>query len=127
MPKQILIVDDNSQNRQLAGDILAFHGYAVTMASDGLEGVGLAERLRPDLILMDIQMPVLDGFAALAKLRENPSTRDMKVIALTALAMPGDCERILAAGFDGYLAKPFNSRELPWAVAQFLNKEQKYE
>ncbi len=122
MPKQILIIDDNLQNRQLAGDILTFHGYAVTMAGDGLEGIALAERLRPDLILMDIQMPVLDGFAALVKLRENPATRGIKVVALTALAMQGDRQRIMAAGFDGYLAKPINSRELPQAVAQFLEE-----
>jgi len=122
MAKQILVVDDNPQNRQLVGDILTFHGYAVTMASNGLEGIALAERLRPDLIVMDIQMPVLDGFAALAKLRRNPATRGMKVVALTALAMQGDQERILAAGFDGYLAKPVNSRELPRAMAEFLEE-----
>jgi len=122
MPQQILIVDDNPQNRQLAGDILTFHGYAVTVASDGLEGVVLAERLHPDLVLLDIQMPGLDGFAALIRLRENPATRGMKVIALTALAMQGDRERILAAGFDGYLSKPVNSRELPRAVARLLEE-----
>lgn len=122
MPKQILIIDDNSQNRQLAGDVLIFHGYLVSMARDGLEGIALAERLRPDLIVMDIQMPVLDGFAAVAKLRKNPATRDIKVIAMTSLAMLGDREQILAAGFDGYLAKPVNTRELPLAVARFLEE-----
>lgn len=122
MSKQILIVDDNPQNRQLAGDILAFHGYAVAMASDGQEGIAMAERLHPDLVVMDIQMPVLDGFAALAKLRENPATRAMKVIAMTSLAMQGDRERVLAAGFDGYLAKPVNTRELPSAVSRFLEE-----
>jgi CheY-like chemotaxis protein len=122
MAKQILIIDDNPQNRQLAGDILTHYGYTVALAKDGLEGIAMAELVGPDLILMDIQMPVLDGFAALVKLRENPATRELKVIALTALAMQGDRERILAAGFSGYLAKPINTRALPQAVAQFLEE-----
>ncbi|NTV14104.1 MAG: response regulator [Desulfobulbaceae bacterium] len=123
MSKKILIVDDNPQNRLLAGDILAFHGYAVNLAVDGQEGIALAEQLHPDLVLMDIQMPRLDGFAALIRLRENPATRDLPVIAMTAMAMRGDHERILAAGFAGYLAKPINSRELPRVVAQFLGEK----
>ena len=93
------------------------------MAADGQEGITMAERLCPDLILMDIQMPLLDGFAALLRLRENPDTRSLPVIAMTALAMQGDRERILAAGFAGYLAKPINSRELPRIVAQFLGEK----
>jgi two-component system cell cycle response regulator DivK len=123
MTKTILIIDDNPNNRQLVGDILTFHGYEVLMACDGEIGIALAREMRPDLILMDIQMPVMDGFAALGLLRKDPRTRTSKVVALTALAMKGDRERILRAGFDGYLAKPIATRELPQWVASYLRGE----
>lgn len=120
MNKRILVIDDNPNNRQLVGDILTYHGYDVLHACDGALGIAMARELHPDLILMDIQMPVLDGMAALCTLRADPVTRDVKVIGLTALAMKGDEERVLAAGFDGYIAKPIKTRELPRIIAHYL-------
>jgi len=120
MSKRILIIDDNPNNRQLVGDILTYHGYEVLYACDGAIGIAMARELRPHLILMDIQMPVLDGIAALGTLRADPATRGVKVIGLTALAMKGDEARVLAAGFDGYIAKPILTRELPRIVSHYL-------
>ncbi len=123
MPEKILIVEDNENNRSLFRDILTYHGYEITIAADGHEGVALAKELLPDLILMDIQMPGMDGMTAGAILKEDPATSAIKIIALTSFAMRGDQESFLAAGFDGYLAKPISTRELPGRVKQWLEKE----
>ena len=120
MPHKILIVEDNENNRILFRDILSFHGHQVSVACDGREGVALARELLPDLILMDIQMPGMDGMTAGCMLKEDPATSGLKVIALTSFAMQGDEQRFLAAGFDGYLSKPISSRELPVLVQQWL-------
>jgi len=120
MPQKILIVEDNENNRSLFRDILTFHGYEITVASDGQEGVDTARRLAPDLILMDIQMPGMDGLTAGSLLKADPQTSALKIIALTSFAMQGDREKILAAGFDGYLSKPISTRELPRLVKQWL-------
>ena len=124
MPHRILIVEDNTNNRELFGDILTFQGYEVSVAADGQEGVDLARILMPDLILMDIQMPGMDGMTANDILKGNPATSGLKIIALTSFAMRGDKEKFLAAGFDGYLSKPISSRELPGLVKQWLEEEQ---
>jgi CheY-like chemotaxis protein len=124
MPHKILIVEDNENNRCLLRDILIFHGYEIAVASDGQEGVTLARKLRPDLILMDIQMPGMDGMTAGAVLKGDPATSGLKIIALTSFAMRGDKEKFMAAGFDGYLSKPINTRELPGLVKQWLNDEE---
>jgi CheY-like chemotaxis protein len=123
LPNRILIVEDNANNRSLFRDILAFHGYEVSVASDGQEGVSLARELKPDLILMDIQMPGMDGMTAGGILKGDPVTCGLKIVALTSFAMRGDQERILAAGFDGYLSKPISTRELPVLVKQWLTEE----
>jgi CheY-like chemotaxis protein len=123
MAHTILIVEDNDNNRNLLRDILIFHGHNVAVASDGREGVDLARKQMPDLILMDIQMPGLDGMTAGSILKGDPATHDLKIIALTSFAMQGDRERFLAAGFDGYLSKPVNTRELPGLVQQWLGGE----
>ena len=123
MPYKILIVEDNENNRSLLWDILTFHGYAVSVAADGQEGVSLARELMPDLILMDIQMPGMDGMTAGGILKGDPATSGLKIIALTSFAMRGDQEKFLAAGFDGYLSKPISSRELPGLVKQWLEEE----
>jgi len=120
MPHKILIVEDNENNRSLFRDILTFHGYEVTVATDGQEGVDLARTLLPDLVLMDIQMPGMDGLSAGIILKQDPATSGLKIVALTSFAMRGDREKILAAGFDGYLSKPINTRELPVLVKGWL-------
>jgi two-component system cell cycle response regulator DivK len=124
MPHKILIVEDNENNRCLFRDILTFHGYEVSVAVDGQEGVALARELMPDLILMDIQMPGMDGMTANRILKGDPATSRLKIVALTSFAMQGDHENFLAAGFDGYLSKPINTRELPGLVKQWLKEEQ---
>lgn len=124
MQHKILIVEDNENNRSLFRDILTFHGYRVAVAADGQEGVILARELMPDLILMDIQMPGMDGMTAGGILKADPVTRGLKIIALTSFAMRGDPEKFLAAGFDGYLSKPIRTRELPDLVKRWLEVEQ---
>ncbi len=123
MPHKILIVEDNKNNASLLRDILSFHGYEITEASDGSQGVALARELMPDLILMDIQMPGMDGMTAGGILKGDPVTNGLKIIALTSFAMRGDQDKFLAAGFDGYLSKPINTRELPDLVKQWLQGE----
>jgi CheY-like chemotaxis protein len=120
MPHKILIVEDNENNRSLFKDILTYHGYGVEVAADGQEGINLARQLKPDLILMDIQMPGMDGMTAGAILKADPETSGLKIIALTSFAMHGDVEKFLAAGFDDYLSKPIRTRELPGLVKQWL-------
>ena len=122
MPHRILIVEDNTNNRSLFRDILTFHGYEISTAADGQEGVALARELMPDLILMDIQMPLMDGLTAGGILKGDPATSGLKIIALTSFAMQGDREKFLAAGFDGYLSKPISTRELPDRVKQWLEE-----
>jgi CheY-like chemotaxis protein len=120
MAKTILIVEDNAKNRVLLRDILRFHGYETIEASDGNEGVIKAKEQKPDLVLMDIQLPGKDGFEALRELRSDPETAGLIIIALTSFAMKGDRERILASGFDDYIAKPFDTRKLPQLLKGFL-------
>jgi CheY-like chemotaxis protein len=122
MSHKILIVEDNENNRCLFRDILIFHGYQVSVAADGQEGLALARELKPDLILMDIQMPGMDGMTAGGILKGDPATSGLKVVALTSFAMRGDKEKILAAGFDGYLSKPISTRELPGLVKRWLEE-----
>lgn len=124
MPYKILIVEDNENNCSLLRDLLTFHGYEIAVASDGEEGVTLARTMMPDLILMDIQMPGMDGMTASHLLKGGPATSGLKIIALTSFAMQGDKEKFLAAGFDGYLSKPINTRELPGLVRQWLEEGQ---
>lgn len=123
VPRKILIIEDNANNRLLLSDILSFHGYEIALAADGQEGVTLARELMPDLILMDIQMPGMNGLTAAGILKGDPATSGLKIIALTSFAMQGDREKFLAAGFDGYLSKPINTRELPALIKRWLNRE----
>jgi len=121
MPYKILIAEDNANNRSLLWDILTYHGYEVSVAVDGRQALNLARELMPDLILMDIQMPGLDGMTAGSILKGDPATGRLKIIALTSFAMQGDQEKFMAAGFDGYLSKPINTRELPDLVKLWLS------
>jgi two-component system cell cycle response regulator DivK len=108
---RILIVEDNSANLKLAILLLEGAGHVALVATSAEAGLTLARAERPDLILMDIQLPGMDGLQATALLKSDPSTRAMPVLALTALAMKGDEERIRAAGCDGYIAKPIRYKE----------------
>jgi two-component system, cell cycle response regulator DivK len=116
----ILIVEDNPRNLKLVRDILEHLGYR-TLATDNAEdGVAVAHRERPAMILMDVQLPGMDGVEALAKLRGDPATAGIRVVALTAFAMKADRERFLSAGFDGYLEKPIDVPEFPGQIAALL-------
>ncbi len=120
MGRRILIVEDNPQNRMLIKDVLEFHGYEIIEAADGQSGIEMAKDNKPDLILMDIQMPVMDGITAGKIIRGDPDTKNIKMIAVTSFAMLGDKERVMEAGFDHYIAKPINTRELPALIKKFL-------
>jgi two-component system cell cycle response regulator DivK len=118
--KKILIIEDSKENRLLLRDILVFAGYEVFEAENGALGVSMAKELLPELIFMDIQMPVMDGLTALQHLREMPETSDIKAVALTSFAMKGDRERFLAAGFDDYLSKPAHPDDLLGMAKKYL-------
>jgi two-component system cell cycle response regulator DivK len=107
----ILVVEDNGKNMKLFRDVLLAKGYRTLEATSGEEAVALAVEHSPDLVLMDIQLPDIDGVAALGRLRADARTASLPVLALTAQAMEGDRERFLAAGFDGYVSKPVNIAE----------------
>ena len=116
----ILIVEDNEKNRRLVRDVLQFKGYQTIETETGEEGVELARTRHPALVLMDIQLPGIDGITALRQLREDPATRSIRVIAVTASAMTQDRQTILAAGFDGYQSKPINVKAFLEAVQEML-------
>lgn len=106
--KTILIIEDNEQNLYLLTFILEKHGYHVKTAQNGLEGIDLAERIRPDLILLDVQLPVMDGYAVARNLKNNPDLTETPIIAVTSYAMPGDREKAMECGCTGYIEKPIN-------------------
>ena len=117
----VLIVDDNEKNLRLARDVLRFAGFRTLEAASGGEGVSLAIEHLPDVILMDIRLPDMDGTDAALRLKDDARTARISVVALTSLAMKGDREWFLAAGFDGYLEKPISVRELPDQVRSFCS------
>ena len=120
MSELILIVDDNENNRKLARDVLEFAGFRTLEAAGGAEGLSLAVEHRPDLVLMDIRMPDMNGTEAVRKLKQDKRTAAIHVVALTSSTMKGDRERFLADGFDGYLEKPIRVREFPDQVRSHL-------
>jgi two-component system, cell cycle response regulator DivK len=119
----ILIVEDNEKNRKLVRDVLTFKGYRLLEAETGEEGVRLAKEQRPDLVLMDIQLPGINGIVALGQIREDPAIRHTPVIAVTASAMTHDRQKIMAAGFDGYQSKPINVKDFLAAVRAMLDHQ----
>lgn len=119
----ILIIEDNLKNLKLVRDVLQFHGYSTLEAESGETGVVLARERLPALILLDVQLPGMDGRATMKVLKADASTRHIPIIALTAFAMKGDRESLLAAGFDDYLAKPVDIKELPKVVARYLREQ----
>ncbi len=119
-PFIVLLVDDDLHNRRIFETVLRHHGFHVLLATGGDEALRLAQEHMPHLILMDLSIPVIDGWECSRQLKANPNTRGIKVVALTAHAMRGDEERALAAGCDGYLSKPISPRKLVEEVRQLL-------
>lgn len=121
---RILVVEDNERNLKLVRDVLQYAGYDILEARTGEQGVELAQRSSPHLVLMDLQLPGIDGEQAFRLIRDDSRTSGIPVVALTASAMKDDRARVLRAGFDGYLEKPINVRALPAQVLAFLSREE---
>jgi CheY-like chemotaxis protein len=125
MKPKIFLIEDNEQNRYLATFLLEKHGYEVVAAADGPAGIELARTVKPALILLDIQLPLMDGYAVARELRNNPALRDIPIIAVTSYAMVGDREKALAVGCNGYLEKPINPDTFVTEVERFLPSNKK--
>ena len=115
-------MEDNPRNLKLVRDLLDYAGYRTLGVSNAEDGIELARSRRPDLVLMDVQLPGMDGVEALARLRAEPDAGEIPIVALTAFAMKDDRERFLAAGFDAYIEKPLNVREFPEQVSAILGR-----
>lgn len=120
MDRHILIVDNEEKARKLLRAVLLSRGYRITEASDGQEALEAIRRNRPDLVVLDIQMPVMDGTEVIRTIRGDSGLVGLKIIAITAFAMKGDRERILGTGADEYVSKPINTRELPLLIERML-------
>ena len=120
MSKRILVVEDTEDNRQILRDLLTSAGFELIEATDGESGVGLAATQRPDLILTDVQLPVLDGYEAARRIRADSELAHIPIIAVTSYALSGDEAKARAAGCDGYVAKPFSPRMLLAKIREFL-------
>jgi two-component system cell cycle response regulator DivK len=120
MTKRILVVEDQEDNRRIIRDLLASAGFELIEAADGEAGVRLAETERPDLILMDIQLPVLDGHEATRRIKSNPQLSAIPIIVVTSYALSGDDVKAMQAGSDAYVAKPFSPRQLLAKIREFL-------
>ena len=121
MTKRILVVEDQEDNRRIVRDLLASAGYEMIEALDGEAGVRLAGTERPDLILMDVQLPLLDGHEATRRIKRNPELRAIPLIVVTSYALSGDDAKAMAAGCDAYVAKPFSPRQLLATIRKFLS------
>lgn len=117
----ILIVEDSLLSRKLVETVLRPHGYRLLVAADGEEAIEVATREQPDFILMDLQLPKVSGYDATQRLKSQPETADIPIVALTAYAMAEERERALAAGCDGYITKPIDTRTFPGQVRQYLD------
>ena len=120
MPKTVLIVEDNQLNMKLFHDLLEAHGYQTVGTRNGIEALDLARKHKPDLILMDIQLPVLDGYEAARRIKAEPTLRNVPIIAVTSYALAGDEAKARAAGCDAYISKPFSPRQLLAKVRELL-------
>lgn len=109
---KILLAEDNAVNRELLRELVEMWGYELFEACNGQEAVDMIDQVHPDLLILDLDMPVLDGFGAIRKIRANPELRQLPVLAATAYAMRGDRERTFEAGFDGYVSKPVDAAAL---------------
>ncbi|MBA4053873.1 MAG: response regulator [Marivirga sp.] len=122
--KTIMIIDDNNSNLKLAGDLLEFEGFEVVRCLDAVSALDSLENIHPDLILMDLALPGMSGLQLTQKLKSEPGTCSIKIVALTASAMKGDKERILHAGCDGYIPKPIDTRTFKDQVNPYLNENE---
>jgi two-component system cell cycle response regulator DivK len=122
MNKTILVVEDQEDNRQILRDLLASSGFLMIEAHDGEQALAIARSQRPDLILMDIQLPVVDGYEATRSIKRDPELKHIPVIAVTSYALSGDEERAREAGCDAYVAKPYSTRHLLAKIGQFFEK-----
>ncbi len=120
MRPKILVIEDNEQNLYLVTFILEKNGYEVIAAVDGKKGISTAIAEKPDLILLDIQLPVMDGYTVINELKKDPATSVIPVVAVTSFAMPGDREKAMSMGFSGYLEKPINPDTFMSQIKQFL-------
>lgn len=127
MKKKFLLIEDNEQNRYLVTFLLTQRGHEVVPAESGPVGIELAGRIRPDLILLDIQLPGMDGYAVARALKSDPALRAVPIVAVTSYAMLGDREQALAAGCNGYLEKPINPRTFVAEIERFLQPQEKEE
>jgi two-component system, cell cycle response regulator DivK len=125
MAKTVLIVEDDPKSMKLTYDLLSIVGYFALPAVNGAQAVVLAKSQKPDLILMDIQLPVMDGMEATRQIKADPETGGIPIIATTAYAMKGDEEKVTQAGFDGYITKPINIHELLKTVEMFIGSRNK--
>lgn len=121
MNKTILVIEDHEDNRRIMRDLLTSAGYEVIEAVTGEEGVTAAETHRPDLILMDVQLPGLDGYEATRRIKANPSLQKIPIIIVTSYALSGDDVKAFEAGCDAYVSKPFSPRELLAKIREFLS------
>jgi len=121
--KNIVVVDDNSASRELIRELLDSPDHRITEAADGREGLDLILASDPDLVLLDIQLPGLDGYSVAQALRRNPRFAKLKIVAVTAFAMQGDREKALAAGFDGYITKPIDICSFEEQIQELLHDE----
>jgi two-component system cell cycle response regulator DivK len=124
MSRRILVVEDQDDNRRIIRDLLSSVGYEMIEALDGESGVRLAASQRPDLILMDIQLPVLDGYEATRRIRQNPDLDQIPIVAVTSYALSGDDAKAAAAGCNAYVAKPFSPRQLLATIRELLAEAQ---
>ena len=120
MSKRILVVEDTENNRRILNDLLTKAGFDVIEAIDGEKGVAMAEERRPDLILMDIQLPIIDGYEATRRIKSNPDLRDIPIIAVTSYALSGDEDKARAAGCDDFVPKPYSPRQLLAKIRELL-------
>lgn len=120
MSKRILVVEDHEDNRRIMRDLLTSSGYEVIEAVTGVEGVSAAETHHPDLIVMDIQLPGIDGYEATRRIKANPNLKKVPIIVVTSYALSGDDVKAFEAGCDAYVAKPFSPRELLAKIREYI-------
>ncbi|NMC13703.1 MAG: response regulator [Chloroflexi bacterium] len=123
MRTKILVIEDNEQNMYLTTFILQKHNFQVIQANNGIDGIEIASQEKPALILLDIQLPVMDGYSVARELRKNPASADIPIVAITSYAMPGDREQALQAGCTGYIEKPINPETFINEIRQYLRAD----
>ena len=126
MSKRILVVEDQEDNRRILRDLLGSAGYELTEAENGEEALAALAKQQPDLILMDIQLPIMDGYEATRRIRTNPDLKSVPIIAVTSHALAGDEEKALTAGCNGYVSKPYSPRDLLAKVRAYLAQSHEF-